>query len=73
MKALIDTGASVSLLREKEYRRVKQKNGLLEADIEITEVDGAPPPGDKRDGEAPSEDWEIEIGEGEKRWEGTRA
>lgn len=42
VKALIDTGASVSLLKEEAYRRVKRKSRLREADIEITQADGAP-------------------------------
>lgn len=40
VKAIIDTGASVSLLREGEYRRLKNQGRMRRPDIEITQADG---------------------------------
>lgn len=40
MKALIETGASVSLLREKEYRKLRNRGWMRKPDIEITQANG---------------------------------
>lgn len=39
---VVDTGVSVSLLREKEYKGLKNRGGMHKSDIEITQVDGTP-------------------------------
>lgn len=42
MRALIDTGASVSLIAEDQYRRLRKRGWMKRHDIEVSQVNGRP-------------------------------